>query len=289
VDHAITPSFLLGAELVLALALVAVGIPMVLGVGAAAFGLVLPQQAGGFALSVVLSVAAMFSLGLCVAALAGTAQAAQYIGAALFYPLAFFSSLYVPVSQLGSSLISQISEALPSGAAYDALYASFFGRFPSGEAIGALVGYTVVFLAAALRWFRWDVEQPRARDGGAARIAVLTITAPIAVVSHALTRIVSVPGTIGADEVDRALRDGLPPRHEVLPGRKMKRALLASEPAGPDFILVKAGLTGLWRAEVHIVRSAGMTTFQVRPGGAPIYSRFGVARKVRRALQDVLS
>jgi ABC-2 type transport system permease protein len=282
------PSFLLGAELALALALVAVGIAIVLGVGAIAFGLVMPRQVGGFALSIVLSVGAMFSVGLCVAALAGTAQAAQYIGSALFYPLAFFSGLYVPVSQLGSSLISQISEALPSGAAYDALYASFQGRFPSGEAIGALAGYTVVFSAAALRWFRWDVEQPRARDGSAALLAVRAATAPMAFVSHALTRTVRVPGTVGADEVTRVLREALSPRYDVLPGRKMKRSLLGDEPAGPDFVLVKTGLSGLWRADVHTVRSDATTTFQVRPGGDPIYSRFGVARKVLRALQDVL-
>jgi len=152
------PSFLLGAELVLNIGLVAVGIGMVLGVGAGAFSLQLPGEVGGFVLSLVLSVTAIFSLGLCVAAVAGTAQAANYIGAGLFYPLAFFSGLYFPISQLGSSLVNQISEALPSGAAFDALHASLLGHFPSAEALGALAGYSVVFMAAALHWFRWDVE-----------------------------------------------------------------------------------------------------------------------------------
>lgn len=283
------PLSLLGAELTLNLALVAIGIGMILGVGAGAFGLVLPGEAGGFVLSIVLSVMAIFSLGLCVAAVAATTQTANYIGAALLYPLAFFSGLYVPLSELGSSLVDQISKWLPSGAAFNALHASFLGHFPSGQALGALAGYTAVFLAAALRWFNWDVEQPHSHAGGAGRIAVRALTAPTAAISHFLTRTVTVAGAPSAEEVNRALREGLPSRYEVLPGRRMKRSLLGEEPAAPEFILVKTGLTGFWRVEVHIVHSAGGTILKVKPGGDPVYSRVGVARKVRRTLQGALS
>ncbi len=64
----------------------------------------------------------------------------------------------------------------------------------------------------------------------------------------------------------------------------MTRSLLGDEPAGPDYIMVKGGLTGFWRAEVHIMRGPGRTSLQVKPGGDPVYSRIGVARKVGRAL-----
>lgn len=285
----VAPSFLLAAQLALNLALAAVGIGLVLGVGADAFGLVLPADAGGFALSVVLSAGALFALGLCVAAVAGTTQVATGIGLALFYPLAFFAGVYFPLTVIGSNLVNQISEALPSGAALDALHASFLGHSPSGEDIGVLAGYTVVFAAAAVRWFRWDVEQLRERHGGAARVAIRALTAPGAFISHALTRTVSVSGSPSADEITQALRAGVPSRYEVLPGRKMKRSLLGDEPAGPDYIMVKGGLTGFWRAEVHIVRGTGVTSLQVKPGGDPVYSRIGVARKVGRALQRALS
>lgn len=277
----VAPSFLLAAQLALNLALAALGIGLVLGVGAGAFGLVLPTDAGGFALAVVLSVGALFALGLCVAGVAGTTQVATGIGMALFYPLAFFAGVYFPLTVIGSSLVNQISDALPSGAAFDALHASFLGHFPSGQDIGVLAGYTVVFAAAAVRWFRWDVERPRQRHDLAARV----VTAPAALVSHALTSTVSVAGRPSAAEVTQALRAGVPPRYQVLPARKMKRSLLGDEPAGPDYILVKAGLTGFWRAEVHVVRGTGVTSLQVKPGGDPVYSRIGVARKIGRALQ----
>lgn len=285
----VAPSLLLAAQLVLNLALAAAGIGLILGVGAGAFGLVLPANAGGFALSVILSVGALFALGLCVAAVAGTTQVATGIGLALFYPLAFFAGVYFPLTVIGSNLVNQISEALPSGAAFDALHASFLGQFPSGEALGVLAGYTVVFTAAAVRLFRWDVEQPRKRHGRAGQVITNALTAPGAIISRALTRTVSVPGNPGADEIARALRAGVPSRYDVQPGRKMKRSLLRDEPAGPDYIMVKGGLTGFWRAEVHIVRGTGGTSLQVKPGGDPVYSRIGVARTVGRALQHALS
>jgi ABC-2 type transport system permease protein len=285
----VAPSFLLAAQLALNLALAAAGIGLVLGVGAGAFGLVLPADASGFALSVVLTVGALFALGLCVAAVAGTTQVATGIGLALFYPLAFFAGVYFPLTVIGSNLVNQISEALPSGAAFDALHASFLGQFPTGEALGVLAGYTVVFTAAAVRWFRWDVEQLRKRHGGAAQVVTHALTAPGAFISHALTHTVSVPGSPSADEITQQLRAGVPSRYEVQPGRKMKRSLLGDEPAGPDYIMVKGGLTGFWRAEVHIVRGTGGTSLQVKPGGDPVYSRIGVARTVGRALQRALS
>ena len=284
----VAPSFLLAAQLALNLALAAAGVGLILGVGAGAFGLVLPADVGGFALSVVLSAGALFALGLCVAAVAGTTQVATGIGLALFYPLAFFAGVYFPLTVIGSSLVNQISEALPSGAAFDALHASFLGQFPSGEALGVLAGYTVVFTVAAVRWFRWDVEQVRKRHREA-RVAARALTAPGAFISHALTRTVIVSGSPSAEQITQELRARVPSRYEVQPGRKMKRSLLGDEPAGPDYIMVKGGLTGFWRAEVHIVRGTGGTSLQVKPGGDPVYSRIGVARKVGRALQRALS
>ncbi len=213
----VAPSFLLAVQLALNLTLAAAGIGLVLGVGAGAFGLVLPADAGGFTLSVALCAGALFAIDLCVAAVAGTTQVATGIGMALFYPLAFFASVYFPLTVIGSNLVNQISDALPSGAAFDALHASFLGRFPSGQDIGVLAGYTVVFAAAAMRWFRWDVEQIPQRHGWSARVGTRALTAPGALISRALTRTVSVSRSPSADEITQTLRGGVPSRYEVLP------------------------------------------------------------------------
>jgi ABC-2 type transport system permease protein len=153
---------LLGAQVAVNLVLAVISIGLLLGFGAGVFNLVLPGQSGWFVVSLVLSVAAMFGIGLCVAAFAGTPQVANAVGALLFYPLAFFSGLYVPISELHSNVIDQLSKVLPSGAAFTALHASLAGHFPGWQAIGELIAYAVVFSLIAVRWFRWDVERPPA-------------------------------------------------------------------------------------------------------------------------------
>jgi ABC-2 type transport system permease protein len=157
-------SALLCAQLAVSVILASLSIAMILGVGAAAYNLALPSQPGWLTLSLILAIAAMFGIGLCVAGFAATPQVANAIGSGCFYPLAFFSGLYIPLVALHSSTIDEISRALPSGAAFDALHASLAGHSPGGEALGLLLAYAVVSSAIAIRWFRWDVERPRLRS-----------------------------------------------------------------------------------------------------------------------------
>jgi ABC-2 type transport system permease protein len=284
----VAPSFLLAAQLVLNLALAAVGIGLVLGVGAGAFGLVLPADAGGFALAVVLTVGALFAFGLCVAAVAGTTQVATGIGLASFYPLAFFAGVYFPRTVIGSNLVTRSPRRCRPVPRSMPCTPHSSGTSPAARNEASSPATRSCSRQPRCAGSGWDVEQLRKRHGAAARVATRALTGPGAFLSHALTRTVSVSGSPNADEVSQALRGGVPSRYEVLPGRKMKRSLLGDEPAGPDYIMVKGGLTGFWRAEVHIVRETGGTSLQVKPGGDPAYSRIGVARKVGRALQRAL-
>ncbi|MBO0714969.1 MAG: ABC transporter permease [Acidimicrobiales bacterium] len=263
--------FLLGAQVAVNLALAVLAMAMILGVGAGVFGLTLPGDPGWLVLSIILTIGALFGVGLCLAAVAGTPQVANGLGAALFYPLGFFSGLWVPLTELHVSVINRIAEALPSGAAFNALHASFAGRFPGGEPIGVLLGYAVVLTAAAVRWFRWGVEASSGR-----RRTVLSL----------LTRTITVPRAVTAEEVERVLRNELPESDSVLPATRIKGWLFGEEPAGPDVMLVTTGRTGLWRAELRVVRRPGLTVLQVRPGGHPLYSALGVARRVGRVLRE---
>jgi ABC-2 type transport system permease protein len=268
-------SALLGAQVAVNVIFAVVSIAMLLGVGAGAFNLVLPAQAAWLVLSLALTVAAMFGIGLCIAAFAGSPRVANVIGGTLVYPLAFFSGLWGPLS-VYPGVIRQIAKTLPSGAGFDAIHASLGGHFPGWAALGVLAAYAVVFSAIAVHWFGWDVERPHTRRG---RILAL-IT---------LTRSVNLPGEVTGEQVATALRDGLPPRFEVQPATKFKGRLFGfgTEPAGPDVTLVTTGVSGLWRAEVTVVQASGDTRVRVRPGGETLYSRLGVARKVRRVLRDL--
>lgn len=155
----VPPSWLLAAQLTLSVIYAAIGIAILLGVGAAAFGLALPSSIGGCLvafLTLVLTVGATLGLGLCAAALAGSPQMAAAFQALFFYPLAFFSGLYVPLQALHSALITDISKVLPTGAGFNALHASFLGQSPGTESLLVLLAWAVGTSVAAARLFRWE-------------------------------------------------------------------------------------------------------------------------------------
>jgi ABC-2 type transport system permease protein len=155
----VPPSWLLAAQVAVNLILAAIGITLILGVGGGVFGLALPRTAVGYLISLVslvLTAAATLGLGLCAAALAGSAQIAQAVSALLFYPLAFFSGLYVPISVIHSDVIHVISRALPTGAGFTALHAAFTGQSPGAEPLLVLAGWAALATVAAARLFRWE-------------------------------------------------------------------------------------------------------------------------------------
>jgi hypothetical protein len=217
----------------------------------------------------------MFGIGLCIAAFASTARVALVIGGLLFYPLAFFSGMYGPLT-VYPAVVGQIAKWSPTGAGFNSLHASLGGHFPGWTALGVLAAYAVVFSAIAVRWFRWDVERSHIRNG-----RILTLLT--------FTRSVTLSGDLTGEQVAQALRDGLPSRFEIEPATKFKGRLfgLGTEPAGPDVILVTSGGASLGRAEVTVVRASGGTRVRMRSGGQVLYSALGVARKVRRVLRDL--
>ena len=148
------PSWVLGAQLVVNLAMAAVAVALVLGMGMA-LGAQLPSQALGFALALVLATATLFTLGLCVAAMARTARAAAALGNALFFPLAFFGGLWLPQPVM-PEVLQRISGYTPTGAAVQAMTSTVQGSFPSLASLLVMGGYAVAFAVVAVRTFRWE-------------------------------------------------------------------------------------------------------------------------------------
>ncbi|MGC1419820.1 MAG: ABC transporter permease [Acidimicrobiales bacterium] len=268
-------SALLGAQVVVNVLFAVFSFALLLGVGAGAFHLDLPVQFGWLILSLTLAVAAMFGIGLCIAAVASTSRVALVIGGLLFYPSAFSAGMYGPLS-VYPRIVGQIAKWTPTGAAFNAIHTSLGGRFPGWTSVGVLVACAAVFSALATRWFRWDVERAHARRG---RIpALLTFT-----------RSVTLPANVTGERVARALRDGLPSRFEVEPATKFKGRLfgLRTEPAEPDVMVVTSGATSIGRAEVTIERGSLDTSVHIRSGGQVLYSALSVTSKIRRVLIDL--
>ena len=155
----VSPSWLLGAQLTLSLIMATVAITILLGVGAFAFNLALPSTIGGWLVSLltlVLTAAATLGLGLCVAARAKTPQIAGAMQGVLFYPLAFFSGLYVPLTAIHSQVVSDIAKVLPTGAGFNALHAAFGGHTPGVGPLLVLAVWAVGTGVIAARIFSWE-------------------------------------------------------------------------------------------------------------------------------------
>ena len=155
----VPPSWVLVAQTTVAAILAVIGVTILLGAGAGAYGLALPHDAGGYLVSLValvLTGAATLGLGLLVAAVAGSPQIAQALTALLFYPLAFFSGLYVPLQEIHSQVIQDIAKALPTGAGFNALHAAFSGQSPGVEPLLVLAAWAVGSWVLATRLFRWE-------------------------------------------------------------------------------------------------------------------------------------
>jgi ABC-2 type transport system permease protein len=153
------PSWVLAAQTTVAAILAMIGLTILLGAGAGAYGLALPHDPGGYLVSLValvLTGAATLGLGLLIAAVAGSPQIAQALTAVAFYPLAFFSGLYVPIQEIHSQVIQDISKALPTGAGFNALHAAFGGQSPGVEPLLVLAAWAVGSWVIATRLFRWE-------------------------------------------------------------------------------------------------------------------------------------
>jgi ABC-2 type transport system permease protein len=146
---------LLGAQLTVNLSVTLIATAGIILIGAAAFGVPLPSQLAGFILALVLTAAAMLTLGLLVASLARTGRVAAAAGTMLFLPLMFFAGLWMPQALMPAALRSA-GDDTPLGAAVSALQHSMSGQWPSAGGLAILAGYTAVFGLLSWRFFRWE-------------------------------------------------------------------------------------------------------------------------------------
>jgi ABC-2 type transport system permease protein len=149
------PSALLGAQLVVNMVAAVVAIVVLIGVGSLAVGLALPRQLAGFVLAFLLALAALFAVGLVIAALAPTVRAANGIGMSLFFPSLFLAGVYIPREVLPSAL-QHVSDFTPLGAALQSFRDTWHGDMPRPLHLATMAGYAVLAGVVAARFFRWE-------------------------------------------------------------------------------------------------------------------------------------
>jgi ABC-2 type transport system permease protein len=151
----VAPSWLLAAQGLVQFCVAAAMTVVIIVMSMAVFGATAPASLGGFVLSVLLSTAGLFVIGLLVAAMARTATAASVIGRVVFFPLMFFAGLWLPRA-LMPTLLLDISNYTPLGAAVQAIQYSMLQGFPPVAPLLVLMGYAIVFGFLAKRFFAWE-------------------------------------------------------------------------------------------------------------------------------------
>jgi ABC-2 type transport system permease protein len=151
----VSPALLLSAQIVSAMLTAIVATALVLIVGRVGFSVPVPRQLAGFVLAFLLSAAALFALGLVIAAVAPSGKAGNAIGVILFFPVMFFAGLWVPREALPGSL-NRIGDFTPLGAGEQAMHDALVGSWPHLPQLAVLVGYVVVCGLGAARLFRWE-------------------------------------------------------------------------------------------------------------------------------------
>ena len=150
-----SPAMLLLAQVAVNLAMLVVALGLVLGTGAAWLGMAMPASVGWFAVAFVLGAAALFAVGLVIAAVAPTARAANAIGMLVFFPSLFFAGAWLP-KHLMPELLSRVGDLTPLGAFREAVQDAWVGATPEPLHLAALAVVAVVAGTVAAKLFRWE-------------------------------------------------------------------------------------------------------------------------------------
>lgn len=151
----VPPAWMLAAQVIINLALAVVALAILIVSATAGFGVGAPGSPGGFTVALILTIAAMFAIGLWISAVARTAGSAGAIGQLFLYPLLFFAGVWFPQERM-PPVLQHISEWSPLGASVRALQDSMQGTFPSAASLLILAGWAVLFGFLAVRFFRWE-------------------------------------------------------------------------------------------------------------------------------------
>ena len=150
-----SPVMVLAAQAIVSLMQAAVGITLALVVATLAFDANPPVNPGAAIGVVALTMAAMYSIGMIVAAVAPTPNSAVAAGLVAFFALGALGGMFGGRGGLPEPL-AEIGSRLPFGAAVDALSAAWAGTAVEGGQLLSLGITVAVGATVAALLFRWE-------------------------------------------------------------------------------------------------------------------------------------
>ncbi|WP_422647212.1 ABC transporter permease [Actinoalloteichus caeruleus] len=151
----VRPLTMLGAQLLMSAALSVATVLVVLATARLVFDVGLPRHLAAHLAAYLLTISAMFAVGLLVASLAPSGRSAGAIGTVLLFPNMFFAGLWIPRDSM-NDVLRTISDLTPLGAAVQSLQDATAGHWPQATHVAVLLGWTLVAGGLAARYFRWE-------------------------------------------------------------------------------------------------------------------------------------
>ena len=145
----------MGSRVIVSSIMSLIGIVLLFLAGRAIYGLMIPIAPLGVILATALSAISFFAIGFVLAGLLPTANAAQVVGMALFYPMMFLSGAGLP-RQMLPDLLLKIGNFLPLTHVVTLIQDLWMGDGWNLTSLAALAGTLVVGLVVATLTFRWE-------------------------------------------------------------------------------------------------------------------------------------
>lgn len=148
------PGMVMLAQVVTSLAQTALGVVLALVVGRLAFGLTAPRDLAAAVGVLLLATAALFAVGLLVAAVSPTPGSSVAIGMVVFFALGAVGGMFGPTDVLPGAMAAA-GEVTPFGAGLQGLQAAWLGEPLPVRSMVSLALTAVVSSVLAARLFRW--------------------------------------------------------------------------------------------------------------------------------------
>lgn len=143
------------AQVVVYAASAAAAAVLVLAVGRVAYDAPLPAAPFGYAISYLLALASMMSVGAVITALAPNATVGNVFAMVVTFSFMFTAGVWVPVQAM-PDVLRTIVEYTPMGAASEAMNQATLGDFPGLAHLGVMAAWTLLLGLVAVRRFRWE-------------------------------------------------------------------------------------------------------------------------------------
>jgi ABC-2 type transport system permease protein len=145
----------LGAQVSAHMVLALLGAALVVGSSFIAYGLMRPSAPIGIIAAIILSCLSFFSVGFLLAGLLPTANSAQAVGMALFFPMMFLSGAGLPQEILPDALV-RFSQILPLTHVVNLLRSLWYGTGWDETAVIVLIAMFIISAIVSAKTFRWE-------------------------------------------------------------------------------------------------------------------------------------